>query len=66
MHFFAPLGNKSWFESVIGCKEGEVTELDWWEEREVKVKVEGGVEAELRVVATPCQHVSSTVGCRNV
>ncbi|GAA5955265.1 hypothetical protein JCM3765_003265 [Sporobolomyces pararoseus] len=33
IHFFAPLGNKSWFENVIGCKEDQVSELDWWETR---------------------------------
>ncbi|QIW94564.1 hypothetical protein AMS68_000082 [Peltaster fructicola] len=34
VHFFVPLGNKSWF-----AKEGlhNVTELDWWEERELRL-----------------------------
>lgn len=60
VHFFAPLGNASWFQSTIGVKQEQVTELDWWQERDLKVRVgEGeGTEAALRVTATPCQHVS--------
>jgi len=61
IHFFAPLGNKEWFQSNIGVADTEVTELDWWEERELRVG--GGGEAagaskgdKLRVVCTPCQH----------
>ncbi|GAA5831803.1 hypothetical protein JCM11251_003890 [Rhodosporidiobolus azoricus] len=63
LHFFAPLGNEKWFKSVIGVKEGEVTELDWWGERTLSLGQEGykgpeGKEGEgaLRVVCTPCQH----------
>ncbi|ORY85333.1 beta-lactamase superfamily domain-domain-containing protein [Leucosporidium creatinivorum] len=58
VHFFAPLGNASWFTSTIGVKKDQVTELDWWGERDLKVKVgEGeGTEAHLRITATPCQH----------
>ncbi|GAA6005642.1 hypothetical protein JCM10207_005280 [Rhodosporidiobolus poonsookiae] len=68
LHFFAPLGNRKWFKSVIGVKEEEVTELDWWEQREVRVQpgreekavatqVEAGKGgASLRVRCTPCQH----------
>lgn len=34
-HFFCPLGNKSWFmESGVS----QVTELDWWEERDMVLK----------------------------
>jgi hypothetical protein len=32
-HFFAPLGNKVWFEK---CGITKVTELDWWESRDVR------------------------------
>ncbi|BGP44953.1 Protein-lysine N-methyltransferase efm4 [Rhodotorula kratochvilovae] len=61
VHFFAPLGNKAWFRSAIGVAEGEVTELDWWEERELRLGAKEGKEGEgagerLRVVCTPCQH----------
>jgi N-acyl-phosphatidylethanolamine-hydrolysing phospholipase D len=34
-HFFAPLGNKTWFEK---CGITNVTELDWWESRNVKLE----------------------------
>ncbi|GAA5989432.1 hypothetical protein JCM11641_007902 [Rhodosporidiobolus odoratus] len=66
VHFFAPLGNKKWFKSVIGCKDDEVSEMDWWEERWLTVQdggeksrqQEGGEagKAGLRVRCTPCQH----------
>ncbi|KAL8286336.1 hypothetical protein RQP46_004824 [Phenoliferia psychrophenolica] len=58
VHFFAPLGNKKWFES-IGFASEYVTELDWWEARGLQVSVPsptGPVEAHLRITATPCQH----------
>ncbi|KAJ5266948.1 N-acyl-phosphatidylethanolamine-hydrolyzing phospholipase D [Penicillium angulare] len=31
-HFFVPLGNKAWFKS---CGIEKVTELDWWDERDI-------------------------------
>jgi L-ascorbate metabolism protein UlaG (beta-lactamase superfamily) len=31
-HFFAPLGNKQWFTR---CGIENMTELDWWEERDI-------------------------------
>lgn len=70
VHFFVPLGNATWMRSVIGVRESEVSELDWWEERSLRRRSseeEAGssadagpssVEANLRVVCTPCQHVS--------
>lgn len=71
--FFAPLGNKVWFEK---CGITKVTELDWWETREVKlskrksgdrkvsVEVSGDEKTtEQDITATigalPCQHVSA-------
>ncbi|RMZ72387.1 N-acyl-phosphatidylethanolamine-hydrolyzing phospholipase D [Pyrenophora seminiperda CCB06] len=33
-HFFAPLGNRKWFEDS-GVASERVTELDWWESRDV-------------------------------
>ncbi|KAF1999624.1 Metallo-hydrolase/oxidoreductase [Amniculicola lignicola CBS 123094] len=36
VHFFVPLGNRKWFES-INVK--NVTELDWWESRNVKLEL---------------------------
>ncbi|KAL6152142.1 hypothetical protein ACJBU6_09024 [Exserohilum turcicum] len=66
-HFFAPLGNKDWF-----LKSGvtNVTELDWWESRHVRLD-EGSSEKRVSVGSTapggitatigalPCQHVSA-------
>lgn len=46
--YFAPLGNKSWFEK---CGISKVTELDWWETRDVKLSKrkdgDGNVEVEV-------------------
>ena len=68
LHFFVPLGNEKWMRSVIGVRENEVSELDWWEERSLRMSAKEAsgssahagpaVEANLRVVCTPCQHVS--------
>lgn len=35
-HFFAPLGNKKWF---LDSGVTNVTELDWWESRDVKLEI---------------------------
>ncbi|KAK4054824.1 Protein-lysine N-methyltransferase efm4 [Microbotryomycetes sp. JL201] len=59
VHFFSPLGNKSWFKSTIGVKDEYVTELDWWQVRECTVKLgQEGVESTFRITCTPCQHFS--------
>jgi N-acyl-phosphatidylethanolamine-hydrolysing phospholipase D len=71
-HFFAPLGNKVWFEK---CGITKVTELDWWESRDVKLEMRGGEKAvsvssseghdkptgsiTATIGALPCQHVSA-------
>lgn len=70
-HFFVPLGNKSWFNS---CGIKNVTELDWWDERDVTMSpsvekethVEAvgeaastGAEIKARISCLPCQHVSA-------
>ncbi|KAM0756264.1 Metallo-hydrolase/oxidoreductase [Meredithblackwellia eburnea MCA 4105] len=59
VHFFAPLGNAKWFKS-LGFASQHVTELDWWDERDVTVTTQGvgedKVQANLRVTCTPCQH----------
>ncbi|KAH8732177.1 beta-lactamase superfamily domain-containing protein [Phaeosphaeriaceae sp. PMI808] len=72
-HFFAPLGNKAWFEK---CGITNVTELDWWETRDVKLEKKSEEEvpdSSLSVKekkhsttglsatfgALPCQHVSA-------
>jgi N-acyl-phosphatidylethanolamine-hydrolysing phospholipase D len=72
-HFFAPLGNKKWFEK---CGITLVTELDWWESRTVKLDERAGGEKRsvsvsesdlgsktggisATIGALPCQHVSA-------
>jgi N-acyl-phosphatidylethanolamine-hydrolysing phospholipase D len=74
-HFFAPLGNKIWFEK---CGITKVTELDWWESRDVKLEMKkNGGEGKAvsisstegqntstksitaRIGALPCQHISA-------
>jgi len=54
LHFFAALGNKSWFKQHIHCKDDEVTELDWWESRELVVDGIGSIT----LTCTPAQHTS--------
>jgi N-acyl-phosphatidylethanolamine-hydrolysing phospholipase D len=36
VHFFVPLGNKNWF---LKCGIHNVTELDWWESRDIKLTI---------------------------
>lgn len=67
-HFFAPLGNKKWFDK---CNIDLCTELDWWESKDVKlqegakvsVSTTGGESNKSGITATigalPCQHVSA-------
>ncbi|KAJ5293732.1 hypothetical protein N7508_008553 [Penicillium antarcticum] len=69
-HFFAPLGNKSWFhDSHIY----NVTELDWWDEREIamspaetkatEVELVGNAstvaDIKARISCMPCQHITA-------
>ncbi|KAJ3414793.1 hypothetical protein HDV05_006040 [Chytridiales sp. JEL 0842] len=53
--FFAPLGNKKWFED-LGVKSTNVVECDWWDEYEVQVKRSEGHVATGVICCTPCQH----------
>lgn len=73
-HYFAPLGNKAWFEQ---CGVHTVTELDWWETREVRLEAvkpddkndrSGSISVSdtptkgsitATIGALPCQHVSA-------
>lgn len=63
VHFWVPLGNKSWFERE-GFK--NVTELDWWQERDITITLsaaeaekEGIEQIEARISCVPCQHRSA-------
>ncbi|KAF2687140.1 Metallo-hydrolase/oxidoreductase [Lentithecium fluviatile CBS 122367] len=38
-HYFAPLGNKVWFEKS-GIPASQVTELDWWDTRDLRLEAE--------------------------
>ena len=74
VHFFAPLGNKKWFvDSKV--KPEQVTELDWWEERDMAVSMlkektkvhfksntpdSSGPESILaKIGCLPCQHTAN-------
>ncbi|KAL7418240.1 beta-lactamase superfamily domain-containing protein [Mrakia frigida] len=64
LHFFVPLGLKSWFLSLVvspPIPEERITECDWWDEVEVEVpstKKENEGTTRLRVACTPSQHSS--------
>ena len=73
IHFFVPLRNKEIFMGW-GIDSAKITELDWWEERELKIapgrgtKVDGGKEDTFseksetivaKIGALPCQHTSA-------
>lgn len=62
VHFFTPLGNLKWFRS-LGFSDSYVTEMDWWDERDIVINVsprssssEQPVPLSLRITCTPCQH----------
>lgn len=73
-HYFAPLGNRIWFEKSGVTK---VTELDWWETRDLKLEAVKGDDSSDRtgsvsvsdkgikggiaatIGALPCQHISA-------
>jgi N-acyl-phosphatidylethanolamine-hydrolysing phospholipase D len=61
--FFVPLGNRSWFTT---CGIDNVTELDWWEERDMHLspvgsKSDTSIREDIvaRIGCLPCQHTSS-------
>ena len=61
-HFFVPLGNKQWFDK-LGFR--NVTELDWWEDREITVKRNDANKPEdisAVVSCLPAQHGSGRAG----
>ncbi|KAK5107190.1 hypothetical protein LTR62_001636 [Meristemomyces frigidus] len=64
-HFFVPLGNKPWFRHM-GLDDTNVHELDWWEEKEIKLSPSDRGESNSEqkdITATigclPCQHTSA-------
>jgi L-ascorbate metabolism protein UlaG (beta-lactamase superfamily) len=61
LHFFVGLNLKSWFQQHIGCASNEVTELDWWDRRQLQVEGIGSVE----LTCCPTQHFSGRTGFNN-
>lgn len=70
-HFFAPLGNKEWF-TCSGIE--NMTELDWWEERDIALSPSkptgtevtepannsaASADIQARISCLPCQHTSN-------
>ena len=68
VHFFVPLRNKQWF-TASGIH--EVTELDWWEERDIKVssiqekpKVSTDVDSSAPALRDPEENgILARIGC---
>ncbi|KAK4058111.1 Protein-lysine N-methyltransferase efm4 [Microbotryomycetes sp. JL221] len=58
VHFFAPLGNKPWFRTNTTVADKDMTEMDWWEARELSVELAPGFISKLKITCTPCQHFS--------
>lgn len=64
-HFFVPLGNKKWFHD---CKIENVTEMDWWEERDLTLKPEAGPqvtkkEEASRESSVAAEAIQARIGC---
>ena len=57
IHFVVPLNDKGWFVKNV-CPAEQVTELDWWDCRDVNVEGVGTIT----ITCTPSQHGSSRVG----
>ncbi|KAF9552860.1 N-acyl-phosphatidylethanolamine-hydrolyzing phospholipase D [Agrocybe pediades] len=58
-HFFAPLGNASWFESM-GVPTSHTHTLDWWESKRLVIAVEDSSDEKKKstvdITCTPGQH----------
>jgi L-ascorbate metabolism protein UlaG (beta-lactamase superfamily) len=61
LHFCVGLNLKAWFLQNIGCASHEVTELDWWDSREVHVQDIGSTQ----LTCCPTQHFSGRTGLNN-
>lgn len=72
LRFVVPLGNRSWFDGLIGAENTDrVTECDWWDEVQLNRDEGDGGEKEifpspspplLRIACTPAQHGSGRMG----
>lgn len=66
-HIFVGLNNAAYLSSALGAPSSRIHELDWWDERLLRVALPsnvGGpaVTAEVRLSCTPSQHVSGRTG----
>ncbi|KAL2044022.1 hypothetical protein N7G274_003543 [Stereocaulon virgatum] len=67
VQFFVPLGNKKWF-AESGIHEG-VTELDWWEQREMKLSPStsksaiSGTDVTASPTGEKSQDIVARIGC---
>lgn len=65
VHFFVPLRNKDLFVSW-GIKANQVTELDWWEERDIRISPEGNTQiksSDSNSSATSSESILGKIGC---
>ncbi|KAB8339032.1 hypothetical protein FH972_021968 [Carpinus fangiana] len=60
VHFFAPLGNKAWFD---GCGIHNMTEVDWWESRSVVLEKSGPEVKDTAAVSGDPETITATIGC---
>ncbi|MCJ1231539.1 hypothetical protein MMC12_008216 [Toensbergia leucococca] len=67
VHFFVPLRNKQWF-TASGIH--EVTELDWWEERNIKLapaqdkpQISSNTDAAISAIEIPQGEILARIGC---
>ncbi|KAL0489952.1 N-acyl-phosphatidylethanolamine-hydrolyzing phospholipase D [Acrasis kona] len=56
-HYFVPLGHLNWLKET-GISEKCITEMDWWDEVDIKVFVQNTIDTDIMVVCTPSQHCS--------
>jgi len=67
-HIFVGLNNAAYLSSTLNTPFSRLHELDWWDERLLRVSLpsnaDGGpaVDAEVRLSYTPSQHVSGRTG----
>ena len=57
IHFFVPLNDGAWFVKNV-CPADQVTELDWWDSRNISIEGLGSIV----ITCTPAQHASARTG----
>ncbi|EIM81772.1 N-acyl-phosphatidylethanolamine-hydrolyzing phospholipase D [Stereum hirsutum FP-91666 SS1] len=62
-HVFVPLSNGHLMQSSLSLPASRVHEMDWWDERLVKLTTaDGQIDAQVRITCTPSQHTSGRTG----